>query len=82
MPCWEIFEEQTDDYKNSVVGGDLGTRVSIEAAVSLGWHKWIGMDGISICMEGFGLSAPAGDLANEFGFTVDAILNRLLTAKG
>lgn len=78
MPCWEIFDEQDDAYKESVVGGELGVRVSIEAGTSFGWHRWIGHDGIAICMEGFGLSAPAGDLANEFGFTVDAILSRLL----
>lgn len=79
MPCWEIFEKQSEEYKNSVVGGNLGKRVSIEAAVSFGWPKWIGMDGISISMETFGESAPHTDLAAEFGFTVDSILDRLLT---
>lgn len=79
MPCWAIFEKQPDSYKESVVGGDLGTRVSIEAAVDFGWHKYIGRDGIAICMEGYGLSAPAADLAQEFGFTVDAILERLIS---
>ena len=82
MPCWELFEEQTPEYRNKVLGGNLGTRVSIEAGVSLGWHKWIGPEGIAICMEGFGASAPAGDLAQEFGFTVDAILERLLATDG
>lgn len=79
MPCWEIFEAQEDAYRASVVGGDLGRRVSIEAACSFGWHKWIGMDGICISVETFGESAPIGDLAQEFGFTVDAILHRLLS---
>ncbi len=79
MPCWQIFEAQSDAYKAGVVGGDIGQRVSIEAGVSFGWHKWIGMDGIAISMESFGASAPAGDLAAEFGFTVDSILNRLLS---
>jgi len=78
MPCWEIFESQPAEYKASVFGGNLGKRVSIEAGIEQGWHKYIGLDGIAICMEGFGLSAPAGDLAKEFGFTVDAILERLL----
>ncbi|MBM3192128.1 MAG: transketolase, partial [Chlamydiae bacterium] len=78
MPCWELFDKQPQEYKDEVLGGDLGQRVSIEAGVSLGWHKWIGMEGIAICMETFGASAPAGDLAQEFGFTVDAILERLL----
>ncbi len=78
MPCWELFEEQSDDYKCSIVGGDLGRRVSIEAAVSFGWSKWIGPDGISVSVETFGESAPLSDLQAEFGFTVDAILDRLL----
>jgi len=79
MPCWQIFELQDDEYKKKVIGGDLGVRVSIEAGVSFGWSKWIGPEGISISIESFGESAPIGDLAAEFGFTVDAILNRLLS---
>ena len=79
MPCWEIFEEQSEAYKNSIVGGDLGQRVSIEAGVSFGWPKWIGHDGMAICIDSFGESAPMGDLAAEFGFTVDSILDRLLS---
>jgi len=80
FPCWELFEKQPQEYKNSIVEGDLGVRVSIEAAVDFGWHKYIGREGIAICMEGFGLSAPAPELAQEFGFTADAIVERLLNA--
>lgn len=79
MPCWSLFEQQSEEYKHSIIGGDLGQRVSIEAGVSFGWSKWVGMDGISISIDTFGESAPMGDLAAEFGFTVDAILDRLLT---
>ena len=78
MPCWELFEGQPEDYRKSVVGGDLGKRVSIEAGVSMGWERYIGPEGVSICMESFGLSAPQSDLATEFGFTVDSILSRIL----
>ncbi len=78
MPCWKLFEEQSDAYKHEVLGGDLGQRVSIEAGVSFGWSKWIGPFGISIAMDTFGASAPMSDLQAEFGFNVDAILNRLL----
>jgi transketolase len=53
--------------------------VSIEVGVDLGWYKYIGRDGIPICMEGFGLSAPASELAKEFGFTVETIVERLIT---
>jgi transketolase len=52
--------------------------VSIEAGVDLGWHKYIGRHGISICLERFGASAPASVLAKEFGFTVEDILERIL----
>lgn len=79
MPCWELFEEQSDEYKHHVVGGDLGQRVSIEAGVSFGWAKWIGPEGISIAIDTFGESAPQSDLAAEFGFNVDSILDRLLS---
>ncbi|NDD58057.1 MAG: transketolase [Chlamydiae bacterium] len=79
MPCWEIFDQQSDEYKQSVVGGNLGTRVSIEAATSFGWTKWIGREGISISIETFGESAPYSDLTADFGFSVDAIMARLLS---
>jgi transketolase len=79
MPCWELFEKQPAAYKESVLGGDLGKRVSIEAGVSLGWHRWVGPFGLTISMESFGESAPIGDLAAEFGFTVDSILDRILS---
>ncbi len=79
MPCWCVFEQQSDAYKQTIIGGDLGKRVSIEAGVSMGWAKWIGHEGLSISIDTFGASAPQSDLAAEFGFTVDAILQRLLS---
>lgn len=78
MPCWEIFEDQPADYKNSLFGGEIGKRVSIEAGVEQGWHKYIGREGIAICMDTYGASAPASALAKEFGFTVESILERIL----
>ena len=74
MPCTELFDVQPEEYRNCVLGGDIGSRVSIEAAGDMCWYKYIGLDGLPICMEGFGASAPAGVLAKEFGFTVDAYL--------
>lgn len=78
MVCFELFEAQDEEYKEHVAGGDLGKRVSIEAATDFGWHRYIGREGVAISMEGFGLSAPAQELAQEFGFTVDSILERIL----
>ncbi|MBS4168193.1 transketolase [Parachlamydia sp. AcF125] len=78
MPCWELFEKQNPEYKDSIFGGDLGQRVSIEAGVEQGWHKYIGRSGIAISIESYGASAPASVLATEFGFTVNAILEQIL----
>ncbi|MBS0625638.1 MAG: transketolase [Verrucomicrobia bacterium] len=78
MPCWALFDKQPDSYKQSVVEGDLGVRAAIEAAADFGWHKYVGRHGVTICMERFGESAPAPELAQEFGFTVDAVVERLI----
>jgi len=78
MPCWEIYEEQGPEYKERVLGRNIGKRVSIEAGISMGWHKYIGIDGIAISIETFGASAPYKVLAIEFGFTVESILERIL----
>lgn len=77
MPCWELFEKQSNEYKASIFGNS-GRKVSIEAGVAQGWHQYIGSDGIAICMEGFGASAPYRMLTAEFGFNVDSILERIL----
>ncbi len=78
MPSWELFDAQPIAYKAECLGKDTGRRVSIEAASDFGWYKYIGIDGIAICVESYGASAPASELAKEYGFTVDAILERLL----
>lgn len=78
MPCWELFDAQSSEYRKSVISAECGKRVSIEAGVELGWSKYIGEEGVAICMDGFGASAPAGALAKEFGFTVESILERIL----
>ncbi len=78
MPCWEIFDNQNAEYRESIFGKEMGRGVSIEAGVGQGWHKYVGSDGITICMEGYGASAPYKMLAQEFGFTVESILERIL----
>jgi len=79
MPSWELFEQQPETYKNDLFGAHSGKKVSIEAGSEQGWHKYIGSDGIAIAVEGFGASAPARKLAEEYGFTVETIMERLLT---
>lgn len=78
MPCWELFDEQPIEYKQSIFGPQMGQGVSIEAGVAQGWHKYIGSNGITISMETFGASAPMRDLQAEFGFTVESILDQIL----
>ena len=80
MPSWSLFEEQPDTYKQRLLGPDAGKKVSIEAGSDIGWHKYIGSDGIAIAVEDFGASAPASVLAKEFGFTVEAVLDRILAS--
>jgi len=71
MPCWELFEEQPDDYKAAVLGD--APRVAVEAAVEQGWRKWIGENGRFIGMHGFGASGPGGALYEHFGITAENV---------
>ncbi|MCX7338242.1 MAG: transketolase [Alphaproteobacteria bacterium] len=72
LPCWRLFDKQPKDYQTKVLGN--APRIGIEAAIDFGWHKYIGSDGAFIGMHGFGASAPAPRLYQEFGITVDAIV--------
>ena len=74
LPCWELFEEQDDDYKESVLPSEVRARVSIEAGSTLGWYKYVGLDGVAIGVDTFGASAPYEKLYEEFGLTVDAMV--------
>jgi transketolase len=71
MPCWELFEQQGDDYRRQVLG--TAPRVGVEAALRFGWDRWIGERGAFVGMHGFGASAPAPDLYKHFGITADAV---------
>ena len=73
MPCWELFEQQSEAYQASVLGS--APRVAIEAAGRLGWDRWIGTNGRFVGMTCFGASAPAGDLYTHFGISPDAVCN-------
>jgi transketolase len=69
IPCWELFFEQTAEYRNSVLPPSVTARVSIEAGTSFGWREIIGTDGIHIGIDSFGASAPANILYEKFGIT-------------
>lgn len=78
MPSWELFEQQDAAYQSQVLDGATHY-VSIEAQSTLGWHKYIGRDGLAIGVDDFGISAPATDIANEYGLTPDLVLARIQT---
>jgi transketolase len=74
MPSWELFDAQPRDYREGVLPPAVNARLAIEAGVAQGWHKYVGDLGKIMSIERFGASAPAGVLAEKFGFTVDAVV--------
>ena len=80
MPCWEKFAEQDPAYRLAVLGA--APRVAVEAAARLGWDRWIGPDGAFVGMEGFGASAPAGELYAHFGITAERVAQRAMEIAG
>jgi transketolase len=73
MPCAEVFEQQSPEYRQSVLPAEILARVAVEAAHADWWYKYVGLDGRVVGMTGFGESAPGGALMQEFGFTVDNV---------
>jgi transketolase len=74
MPSTTEFDRQSRDYRDSVLPPEVRARIAVEAAVSAGWYKYVGMDGAVIGMDTFGESAPAKELFAYFGFTVDKVV--------
>ena len=77
MPCWEFFDAQTQKYKDEVLPPKVTARLSIEAGVSLGWHKYVGDRGDTLAVDRFGASAPAEDVFRDYGFTLGNILKKV-----
>jgi transketolase len=73
MPSWDLFEEQDEAYRESVLPRGVTARVACEAACGFGWDRWIGPRGRFVGMTGFGASGPAPALYKHFGITSDAI---------
>lgn len=82
MPCFELYEQQSDEYKESVMPKSIRARVAVEAAVSFGWHKYVGLDGATVTLDHFGASAPAAELFKNFGFTGENVANTALKVLG
>ena len=74
MPCMDLFEEQSEEYKESVLPKAVRKRVAIEALSDFGWGRYVGLDGAYVTMKGFGASGPAAVLFEHFGFTVDHVV--------
>jgi transketolase len=74
MPCVEWFRAQDESYKRTVLPTDVQARVSVEAAVSQGWHEWVGGYGECVALEHFGASAPYTVLYEQFGLTTDRVV--------
>lgn len=75
LPSWELFEAQSPDYRESVLPASVVRRVSVEAATSFGWDRYVGTQGTRISIDHFGASAPADALYKHFGFTQERIVD-------
>ncbi|MDT5295960.1 MAG: transketolase, partial [Acidobacteriota bacterium] len=76
MPCWELFDEQERAYRESVLPRDVTARLAVEAASSLGWDRYTGLDGDCLCLDRFGASAPGPTALDELGFNLDNLTTR------
>jgi transketolase len=75
FPSWELFERQPEEYRNTVLKPEIKARISIEAASTMGWERYVGLDGIAIGINRFGASAPGEVLFEKFGITVERMVN-------
>ncbi|MBV9231074.1 MAG: transketolase, partial [Chloroflexi bacterium] len=76
MPSWELFEEQSAEYKESVLPKSVSGRIAIEAASPMGWERYVGLQGTTVTLNHYGASAPAKVLFQQFGFTVENIVEK------
>ncbi len=74
MPCWELFDQQSPEYKKQVLPPEVRARVAVEAGTTLGWKQYVGSEGIVVGRDDFGASAPIKDLLKHYGFTVDNVV--------
>jgi transketolase len=74
MPCWELFDAQTKEYRESVLPSAVTARVGCEAGLRMGWDRYIGSEGKFVGMTGFGASAPADVLYEHFGITAENVV--------
>ncbi|HLV44966.1 MAG TPA: transketolase C-terminal domain-containing protein, partial [Aggregatilineales bacterium] len=75
MPCWELFDEQPDSYREEVIPRGV-PRLAVEAGATLGWYKYVGEDGAVIGIDRFGASAPGKTVMKEYGFSVENVVEQ------
>ncbi len=73
MPCWELFDEQPEEYRDEVLPPSVEARVSVEAGITFGWERWVGPRGVSVGVDRFGASAPYQRIFDELGITAAAV---------
>ena len=78
MPCWSLFDSQTTEYRESVLPSEIQKRVSVEAGTTLGWEHYVGLPGIALGVNRFGISAPGEQVYSEFGLTAEKVLETSL----
>jgi transketolase len=76
MPCWELFDRQDPDYRDSVLPPQVEARVAVEAGITLGWEHYVGLKGAVVGMHSFGASAPGAELYEKFNITPTAVVER------
>jgi len=76
MPSWELFDEQPQAYRDSVLPPRVRARVAVEAGTVLGWEHYVGLDGVVVGMRSFGASAPGEVLYEKFGLTAQHVADR------
>lgn len=74
MPSTDVFDRQSEEYKESVLPKAVRARVAVEAAMSTTWFKYVGLDGTTVCLDHYGASAPAAQLFKKYGFTVENVV--------
>jgi len=74
IPSWELFEQQSQAYRDSVIPPEVTARISVEQASTFGWARFTGLEGVRLGMRTFGASAPLQELQHKFGFTTEKIV--------
>jgi transketolase len=82
MPSWELFDQQPQVYRESVLPKSARARLAVEAALPMGWHRYVGDGGDIIGIERFGASAPGNVVMEKFGFTVGHVVERAVKLLG